>query len=203
MPPCPPTATHGGVLLNTQPHAHTHTHAHTHSWVRRELHCWVFSNVRAKWPAVLRRPLRLPQLFSGYHADEGLVAAVLKAAGVHMEVLAAEAAARGVRERLRVRVCVCVRVCWQACACELQAGWGQQSARRLAHTHVCLPVTCTPNRPPACWEGARTSQHCPRHPLVRLPATAASAAAWPRGGSGRCTAWWHTLLLPASPSCWP
>jgi hypothetical protein len=28
------------------------------SWVRKELHCWVFDNVRAKWPQVLRRPNR-------------------------------------------------------------------------------------------------------------------------------------------------
>lgn len=67
------------------------------SWVRRELHCWVFDNVRAKWPTVVRRPSRLPGLFSGYHAPNGLVHAVLRAVGVRQEDLAAETAAIGVR----------------------------------------------------------------------------------------------------------
>lgn len=64
-------------------------------WVRRELHCWVYDNVRAKWPGVLRRPTRLPGLFSGYHAPSGLVAAVLRAVGVRLEDLTAEVAAAG------------------------------------------------------------------------------------------------------------
>jgi hypothetical protein len=67
------------------------------SWVRRELHCWVYDNVRAKWPTVLRRPSRLPGLFSGYHAPAGLVHAVLRAVGVRLEDLTAETAAMGVR----------------------------------------------------------------------------------------------------------
>jgi len=64
--------------------------------VRRELHCWVFDNVRAKWPTVVRRPSRLPGLFSGYHAPIGLVHAVLRAVGVKLEDLTAETAALGV-----------------------------------------------------------------------------------------------------------
>jgi hypothetical protein len=67
------------------------------SWVRRELHCWVYDNVRAKWPTVVRRPSRLPGLFSGYHAPTGLVHAVLRAVGVRQEDLAAETTAIGVR----------------------------------------------------------------------------------------------------------
>lgn len=65
--------------------------------MRRELHCWVYDNVRAKWPTVLRRPSRLPGLFSGYHAPAGLVHAVLRAVGVRLEDLTAETAAMGVR----------------------------------------------------------------------------------------------------------
>eukprot|EP00727_Mastigamoeba_balamuthi_P004102 m51a1_g1369 hypothetical protein (651) ;mRNA; f:413045-415661 len=52
------------------------------AWVRAELHRWVFDNVRAKWAAVRRRPERLPQLFSGYHADRSLVRAAMMRAGV-------------------------------------------------------------------------------------------------------------------------
>jgi hypothetical protein len=58
----------------------------------------VYDNVRAKWPGVLRRPTRLPGLFSGYHAPSGLVAAVLRAVGVRLEDLTAEVAAAGVRQ---------------------------------------------------------------------------------------------------------
>jgi hypothetical protein len=56
----------------------------------------VYDNVRAKWPGVLRRPTRLPGLFSGYHAPSGLVAAVLRVVGVRLEDLTAEVAAAGV-----------------------------------------------------------------------------------------------------------
>lgn len=73
---------------------------HILSWVRRELHCWVYDNLRAKWPGVLRRPTRLPGLFSGYHTPSGLVAAVLRAVGVRLEDLTAEVAAAGVRGML-------------------------------------------------------------------------------------------------------
>lgn len=73
-------------------------------WVRRELHCWVYDNVRAKWPTILRRPSRLPGLFSGYHAPAGLVHAVLRAVGVRLEDLAAETAAMGVRHTDRVAI---------------------------------------------------------------------------------------------------
>lgn len=87
--------------------------------MRRELHCWVYDNVRAKWPAVLRRPSRLPGLFSGYHAPSGLVAAVLSALGVRLEDLTAEAAAAGVSGEKEggfstlvllpdLKLCVCV-----------------------------------------------------------------------------------------------
>ena len=49
--------------------------------------------MRRKWPGVLRRPARLPDLFSGYHAPKALVAAVLARAGVRADALAAETAA--------------------------------------------------------------------------------------------------------------
>lgn len=71
--------------------------------MRRELHCWVFDNVRAKWPTVLRRPSRLPGLFSGYHAPTGLVHAVLRAVGIKLDDLAAETAALGVSEERGVQ----------------------------------------------------------------------------------------------------
>lgn len=46
-------------------------------WVREEIHRWVFNNVRAKWAAVRRRPAKLCDLFSGYHASRHLVREVI------------------------------------------------------------------------------------------------------------------------------
>lgn len=51
-------------------------------WVGAELHRWVFDNVRAKWPAVRRRPEKLMSMFSGYHADRSLIRLALRLAGV-------------------------------------------------------------------------------------------------------------------------
>ena len=56
-------------------------------WVRQELHCWIFGNLRAKWDAVRRRPEKLLDMFTGYHAREGLIAAALRRAGVEPRAL--------------------------------------------------------------------------------------------------------------------
>ncbi|KAG2422688.1 hypothetical protein HXX76_015852 [Chlamydomonas incerta] len=61
-------------------------------WVREELHRWVYDNVRAKWTFVLRKPSRLPELFSGYHASRALVAEVLARVGVSVGQLVVEGA---------------------------------------------------------------------------------------------------------------
>ena len=58
--------------------------------MREEVHRWVYDNVRAKWPTVLRHrgAERLAELFTGYHAPRFVcffvcvVAACLLAAGV-------------------------------------------------------------------------------------------------------------------------
>lgn len=34
-------------------------------WVRAEIHRWIFDNVRAKWQGIVRRPDRLPAMFTG------------------------------------------------------------------------------------------------------------------------------------------
>lgn len=52
-------------------------------WVRWELHQWVYANVASKWHVVLRRPGRLPDMFSGYKASRALVWGVLAQVGRH------------------------------------------------------------------------------------------------------------------------
>lgn len=67
-------------------------------WVKREIHMWIFSNVRAKWDTVRRKAQmakqslqlhglaaeRLFGLFTGYHASQQLVAQVYEATGHHV-----------------------------------------------------------------------------------------------------------------------
>uniref|UniRef100_A0A7S3R6V4 RWD domain-containing protein n=1 Tax=Dunaliella tertiolecta TaxID=3047 RepID=A0A7S3R6V4_DUNTE len=56
-------------------------------WVREEIHRWVFNNVRTKWGSVRRRPSKLCDLFSGYHAPQALVYEVLEHVGLSVHKL--------------------------------------------------------------------------------------------------------------------
>ncbi|KAF5830715.1 P-loop containing nucleoside triphosphate hydrolase protein, partial [Dunaliella salina] len=56
-------------------------------WVREEIHRWVFNNVRTKWGSVRRRPSKLCDLFSGYHAPQALVYEVLEHVGLSVNKL--------------------------------------------------------------------------------------------------------------------
>ncbi|KAJ3247916.1 hypothetical protein HDU78_002669 [Chytriomyces hyalinus] len=50
---------------------------HDIHWVRQELFHWIFSNIARKWDSIVKRPQRLPLMFSGYRAPQWLVAQVL------------------------------------------------------------------------------------------------------------------------------
>jgi len=79
-------------------------------WVRREIHLWIFCNVRAKFDSVLRRARmgnvaareattdRLLCLFTGYHASQQLVARVYEAAGFHLHAIAEDSGVRSWQE---------------------------------------------------------------------------------------------------------
>mmetsp|Transcript_29801 Transcript_29801/g.68640 ORF Transcript_29801/g.68640 Transcript_29801/m.68640 type:complete len:843 (+) Transcript_29801:36-2564(+) len=70
-------------------------------WVRREIHLWIFSNIRSKWDTV-RRKARLPSatlakeavierlfnLFTGYRATHQMAIAVYEAAGFSLQNIA-------------------------------------------------------------------------------------------------------------------
>ena len=51
---------------------------------------WIFNNVRAKWDSIVRRPHRLMEMFSGYHARPSVITAALERCGVAVPQLAAE-----------------------------------------------------------------------------------------------------------------
>jgi ribosome-binding ATPase YchF (GTP1/OBG family) len=56
-------------------------------WVREEIHRWVFDNVRSKWSSCIKRPSKLPDLFSGYKASRSLVHRVLRRVGLNPDAL--------------------------------------------------------------------------------------------------------------------
>ncbi|KAF8071272.1 GTP-binding protein [Scenedesmus sp. PABB004] len=144
------------------------------AWVREELHCWVFTNVRAKWPSVLRRPSRLPGLFTGYHAPQALVAAVLRAVGVRVEDLVAEVAAAGnaglqggAKESGAV----------PGAGSSSLAAWGEAELHRLVAHFLCarFPILLALNK--ADLPGARAHIEAVLATYPHAPAVAVSAAA--------------------------
>lgn len=82
----------------------------TPRWVREELHRWVYDNLRSKWQLVLRKPVRLSDMFSGYHATRALVFEVGSTACVCV---------------CGVFVRACVECLWSLCVCVSERGWGR------------------------------------------------------------------------------
>ncbi|KAI9337765.1 P-loop containing nucleoside triphosphate hydrolase protein [Obelidium mucronatum] len=54
---------------------------HDIQWVRNELFQWIYNNIAKKWDSIIKRPTRLPAMFSGYKAPRWLVHRVLTSAG--------------------------------------------------------------------------------------------------------------------------
>lgn len=52
------------------------------SWVRAEVHSWIYDNLRAKWEPIRRVPTKLRTMFSGYRSSPAFVDAVLRRMGV-------------------------------------------------------------------------------------------------------------------------
>ncbi|KAI8619387.1 P-loop containing nucleoside triphosphate hydrolase protein [Chytriomyces sp. MP71] len=59
---------------------------HDIQWVRNELFQWILSNITKKWETIVKRPSRLPLMFSGYRAPKWLVADVLAQANFDVTV---------------------------------------------------------------------------------------------------------------------
>lgn len=55
---------------------------HDVTWVRQELHSWIYDNIAAKWESIRKRPERLYGMFSGYQASQALVEQVLAFVGI-------------------------------------------------------------------------------------------------------------------------
>lgn len=66
------------------------------TWVRSEVHSWIYDNLRAKWEAIRRAPPKLRTMFSGYRSSPRFVDGVLFRMGIANELaLRARVAAWG------------------------------------------------------------------------------------------------------------
>jgi ribosome-binding ATPase YchF (GTP1/OBG family) len=52
------------------------------TWVKDELHSWIFDNICAKWEVIARKPAKLLAMFSGYHARHSVVNEAVLRCGV-------------------------------------------------------------------------------------------------------------------------
>lgn len=51
-------------------------------WLKEELHQWIYQNVWAKWENIVKRPQKLVDMFTGYHANKATIYAALHNAGI-------------------------------------------------------------------------------------------------------------------------
>lgn len=53
------------------------------TWVRAEVHHWVYDNLRRKWSSIVRMPTKFKTMFTGYHSSVGFVQRVLALLNIH------------------------------------------------------------------------------------------------------------------------
>ncbi|CAG9580455.1 conserved hypothetical protein [Leishmania major strain Friedlin] len=56
------------------------------TWVRSEVHSWIYDNLRAKWTSLVRQPTKLRTMFSGYRSTPTFVDRVLRRVGIANEI---------------------------------------------------------------------------------------------------------------------
>ncbi|XP_076461734.1 uncharacterized protein LOC143294178 isoform X2 [Babylonia areolata] len=52
------------------------------SWIEQELQQWIYQNVMEKWDSIKRRPQKLIDMFTGYHATRSTISHCLTSAGI-------------------------------------------------------------------------------------------------------------------------
>ena len=52
------------------------------TWLYQELHQWIFQNVWNKWDNIVRKPMKLIDMFTGYHANRATIHTALSNAGI-------------------------------------------------------------------------------------------------------------------------
>ncbi|XP_078589315.1 uncharacterized protein LOC144869720 [Branchiostoma floridae x Branchiostoma japonicum] len=51
-------------------------------WLNIEIHRWIYDNIMNKWEAIVKRPLKLLDMFTGYHASRSIIQSAFTAAGI-------------------------------------------------------------------------------------------------------------------------
>ncbi|XP_060063363.1 uncharacterized protein LOC132543862 isoform X2 [Ylistrum balloti] len=51
-------------------------------WLYQEIHQWIFQNVWSRWDSIVKRPSKLIDMFTGYHANRATIHAALHNAGI-------------------------------------------------------------------------------------------------------------------------
>ncbi|KAK3089278.1 hypothetical protein FSP39_002288, partial [Pinctada imbricata] len=52
-------------------------------WLQQELHQWIYQNVFSKWDNIIKRPHRLVDMFTGYHANKATILTAFHNAGIN------------------------------------------------------------------------------------------------------------------------
>ncbi|KPA84946.1 hypothetical protein ABB37_01388 [Leptomonas pyrrhocoris] len=55
------------------------------TWVRSEVHSWIYDNLRAKWYSLVRQPAKFRSMFTGYRSTSTFVDRVLRRLGIANE----------------------------------------------------------------------------------------------------------------------
>ncbi|XP_033741210.1 uncharacterized GTP-binding protein YGR210C-like [Pecten maximus] len=51
-------------------------------WLQQEIHQWIFQNVWSRWDSITKRPSKLIDMFTGYHANRATIHSALHNAGI-------------------------------------------------------------------------------------------------------------------------
>lgn len=51
-------------------------------WIEEELHRWIYDNIMSKWVSIKKKPTKLYNMFSGYHASQALIQLVFESAEI-------------------------------------------------------------------------------------------------------------------------
>lgn len=51
-------------------------------WIQQELHRWIYDNIMDKWDSIMKKPSKLCDMFTGYHATQALIQLAFESTGI-------------------------------------------------------------------------------------------------------------------------
>ncbi|KAJ7333894.1 hypothetical protein OS493_015987 [Desmophyllum pertusum] len=58
-------------------------------WIQQELHRWIYDNIMDKWDAIIKKPTKLCDMFTGYHTFQALIQLAFDSTGITEKTLLA------------------------------------------------------------------------------------------------------------------